>query len=147
MIQFEFTPKDFEAFNNYYINNHASVFIKYYRYFYLLIIAILLFNLRELLFMKEFWAITNITAMLPLLFIVALVFFLFKRRNLFTKRAVNAFVKKNPQAFGRQEITLTEDKLTVQREGQKSEHSYSSFLGRAEDPNYYFLFINTNSQL
>jgi len=145
MIKFELKPKDYAAFNSYFLKHHSPSVLKYMRYFYILMLIILLNNVRDIIFTKAYWQNPDGYTFLPFLVIAGFLVIIFKRTNFITARVVSQFANKNPQIFCYQEITLADDKLIVEREGSKFEYNYNSFLGLGEDENYYFVFDSTKT--
>lgn len=137
-LNFEITTQDMVNWQNYYVKNHASFFVKNIKWF--VIIPMVLISFRTLSDLSQ-GIYGNV--MLDLIFpigLVALLGYYYFGKGGFYARAMKKMIKNNPQLTGEREMEFKDETFRIQTPESNSEIRYDSLFKWESTGEYEYLF-------
>lgn len=136
MIQFKMNPQDLMQFNKHYVKKHGAFLQKYIQWIILLVlVGILSFQVYKT---ADGWASYFIVVCFAAIMVLLQTYI----PKFFARKAMLAFLRKNPSLIGERTYEFDQEQLFVKVDGTTSNYPFASFMRLEEDKFSYYAYIN-----
>ncbi len=136
MISFQLRPVDIDSYHKHYMRKHGTFIQRYLHWIVLsFFVAFVVFT-----FIEKQASVESYLMVAPIIFLMVLL------QNVFTtylrRKAITAYLKKNPAMIGNRAMYFKATELVVTIDGKDMSYKYSDFKNLESNKTHYFAFVN-----